>query len=78
MFCYSVFNTFCVFPQEKNQPKFEKETDKYYNLELEMRNFAFIEEVEQVECQSCGLKEECTIVYITQVQECYCGKWIND
>ncbi|KAE9597677.1 hypothetical protein Lalb_Chr16g0389131 [Lupinus albus] len=61
---------------EKNQPKFEKETDKYYNLELEMRNFAFIEEVEQVECQSCGLKEECTIVYITQVQECYCGKWV--
>ncbi|KAE9609132.1 hypothetical protein Lalb_Chr08g0242991 [Lupinus albus] len=61
---------------EKNQPKFEKEIDKYYNLELEMRNFASIEEVEQAECQCCGLKEECTIVYITQVQECYCGKWV--
>ncbi|CAL0319251.1 unnamed protein product [Lupinus luteus] len=61
---------------EKNQPKVQKEIDKYYKLELEIRNFASIEEVEQAECQCCGLKEECTIVYITQVQECYCGKWV--
>ena len=52
-----------------------QEMDKYLNSELEMK-FSAIEEVEQAECQCCGLKEECTRVYISQVQECYCGKWV--
>lgn len=53
------------------------EIDKYYNeLELEREQLGTIEEVEQAECQCCGLKEECTIVYITKVKECYCGKWV--
>ncbi|XP_027356870.1 uncharacterized protein LOC113866185 [Abrus precatorius] len=69
--------------EEINQQKLRKvvsdvsnEIDKYYNsLELE-RQFAAIEEVEQAECQCCGLKEECTTVYITEVKKCYSGKWV--
>lgn len=34
------------------------------------------DEVKQVECQCCGLKEECTPAYITQVEDCYSGKWV--
>ncbi|KAK7282972.1 hypothetical protein RIF29_12127 [Crotalaria pallida] len=70
----------------KNQQKLQKavsdndvsqEIDKYYNLELDTRNIATIdEEVQQVQCQCCGLKEECTKGYITQVQKCHCGKWV--
>ncbi|TKY74538.1 palmitoyl-acyl carrier protein thioesterase [Spatholobus suberectus] len=68
---------------EQNQQKLRKavsdvskEIDKYYNnLELE-RQLGAIEEVEQAECQCCGLNEECTAVYITEVRECYCGKWV--
>ncbi|KAL2346956.1 hypothetical protein Fmac_000956 [Flemingia macrophylla] len=48
----------------------------YYNYELELVERDAIEEVEQAECQCCGLKEDCTKVYITDVQECYCGKWV--
>ncbi|MED6182386.1 hypothetical protein PIB30_027996 [Stylosanthes scabra] len=53
-----------------------QEMDKYLKTELEMMKLASIEEVEQAECECCGLKEECTRVYIRQVQERYCGKWV--
>lgn len=33
-------------------------------------------EVKQVECECCGLKEDCTPAYITQVEESYSGKWV--
>ncbi|XP_020239040.1 uncharacterized protein LOC109818054 [Cajanus cajan] len=76
----------CLFPtQEQNQQKLRKavsdvskEIGKYYKYEFELveRELGAIEEVEQAECQCCGLKEECTTVYITKVQECYCGKWV--
>ena len=69
--------------QEQNQQKLRnavsdvsKEIGRYYNeLELE-KKLGAIEEVEQAECQCCGMKEDCTTVYITEVQECYCGKWV--
>lgn len=53
------------------------EIGKYYNdLEYLERELTDIEEVEEAECQCCGLKEECTTVYIAEVQEHYCGKWV--
>jgi len=65
--------------QEQNEQKLRKavsdvssEIEKYYS-ELKLER---IEEVEQAECQCCGLKEDCTSVYITEVEECYCGKWV--
>jgi len=69
--------------QEQNQQKLRKavsdvsrEIDRYYNeLKLE-RQLGGIEEVEQAECKCCGLKEECTEVYIREVEECFCGNWV--
>ncbi|MED6225041.1 hypothetical protein PIB30_089957 [Stylosanthes scabra] len=53
-----------------------QEMERYLKTEVEMMKLSSIEEVEQAECECCGLKEECTIVYIRQVQERYCGKWV--
>ncbi|KAK7311763.1 hypothetical protein RJT34_10100 [Clitoria ternatea] len=54
-----------------------KEIEKYYcRLELERDEFGAIEEVEQAECQCCGLKEDCTVVYIREVEKCFYGKWV--
>ncbi|QHN83076.1 uncharacterized protein DS421_20g701470 [Arachis hypogaea] len=54
-----------------------QEMDKYLvKSELETMKLGAIEEVEQAECECCGLKEECTRVYKRQVQERYCGKWV--
>ncbi|BAT78355.1 uncharacterized protein LOC124844607 [Vigna umbellata] len=69
---------------EQNEQKLRKavsdvssEIEKYYSeLKLERQQLGAIEEVEQAECQCCGLKEDCTSVYITEVEECYCGKWV--
>ncbi|XP_022636014.1 uncharacterized protein LOC106760379 [Vigna radiata var. radiata] len=69
---------------EQNKQKLRKavsdvssEIEKYYSeLKLERQELGAIEEVEQAECQCCGLKEDCTSVYITEVEECYCGKWV--
>lgn len=33
-------------------------------------------EVEEVECSCCGIKEECTKHYILEVQKCFSGKWV--
>ncbi|ERM93487.1 hypothetical protein AMTRI_Chr03g55460 [Amborella trichopoda] len=33
-------------------------------------------EVESVKCECCGLKEDCTQDYITQVREKFNGKWL--
>ncbi|KAJ1409819.1 hypothetical protein SESBI_22445 [Sesbania bispinosa] len=67
---------------QENQQKLRKavsdvclEIGKYYE-ELERELLGAIEEVEEAECQCCGLKEECTTVYIREVQECYGGKWL--
>lgn len=32
--------------------------------------------LKQAECKCCGLKEECTEAYITQVEHSYSGKWV--
>ncbi|PON67838.1 hypothetical protein PanWU01x14_100060 [Parasponia andersonii] len=32
--------------------------------------------LKQAECKCCGLKEECTEAYITQVEDSYSGKWV--
>ncbi|XP_022135903.1 uncharacterized protein LOC111007738 [Momordica charantia] len=34
------------------------------------------EEVRQVECSCCGLKEECTAAYILEIQRRFAGKWV--
>ncbi|XP_062099947.1 uncharacterized protein LOC133805812 [Humulus lupulus] len=34
------------------------------------------EVVKEAECSCCGLKEECTEAYITQVEVSYNGKWV--
>ncbi|KAF9622611.1 hypothetical protein IFM89_032510 [Coptis chinensis] len=33
-------------------------------------------EVESVKCECCGLKEDCTQDYITEVKEKFDGKWL--
>lgn len=33
-------------------------------------------EVEKVECECCGLEEECTGAYIEHVKGLYCGRWV--
>ncbi|KAI4337511.1 hypothetical protein L6164_015918 [Bauhinia variegata] len=51
--------------------------DKYYDLESTSAAASIIEEdLKQAECQCCGLKEDCTVDYITQVEDCYCGNWV--
>ncbi|XP_068638579.1 uncharacterized protein [Aristolochia californica] len=39
-------------------------------------NLLQVEESESVECECCGLREECTPDYVGHVKECYCGKWV--
>ncbi|KAF3446395.1 hypothetical protein FNV43_RR11574 [Rhamnella rubrinervis] len=47
------------------------------NQELETISAAKVDdEVKQVECHCCGLKEDCTSAYITQVEDSYSGKWV--
>ncbi|WJX42031.1 hypothetical protein P8452_29311 [Trifolium repens] len=67
---------------EENQQKLRKavsdvsqEIGKYYTLEVE-RKFDDIEEVEEAECQCCGLKDECSRVYMREIEEDHCGKWL--
>ncbi|WOL20537.1 hypothetical protein Cni_G29342 [Canna indica] len=33
-------------------------------------------EVESIECECCGLSEDCTPTYITRIKEFFDGKWI--
>jgi len=33
-------------------------------------------EVERVNCECCGMAEDCTPSYISQIRENYCGKWL--
>ncbi|KAG1367816.1 hypothetical protein COCNU_14G002840 [Cocos nucifera] len=33
-------------------------------------------EVEMVECEFCGMSEECTPTYISGIKEFFCGKWV--
>ncbi|OAY55744.1 uncharacterized protein LOC110611043 [Manihot esculenta] len=33
-------------------------------------------EIESVKCECCGLKEDCTQVYISEVKEKFGGKWL--
>ncbi|XAR70841.1 hypothetical protein NMG60_11027868 [Bertholletia excelsa] len=33
-------------------------------------------EVEQAECECCGLREDCTRDYIIKVKDSYSGKWV--
>ncbi|PSR91272.1 ATP synthase delta chain like [Actinidia chinensis var. chinensis] len=41
-----------------------------------LETIAKIEEVEQEECECCGLKEECTQEYITKIKNSHSGKWV--
>ena len=67
---------------QENQQKLRKvvsdvssEMDKYYN-NWDSTNMDAIEEVQQVECECCGLREDCTAAYISEIEERYCGKWV--
>ncbi|XP_008810661.2 uncharacterized protein LOC103722023 [Phoenix dactylifera] len=33
-------------------------------------------EVEMVECECCGMSEDCTPTYISRIKEFFCGKWV--
>jgi len=33
-------------------------------------------EVEQAQCECCGMSEECTPSYICRVRELFCGRWV--
>lgn len=33
-------------------------------------------EVEIVECECCGMSEDCTPTYIGKIKEFFCGKWV--
>lgn len=33
-------------------------------------------EVEIVECECCGMSEDCTPTYIGKIKELFCGKWV--
>lgn len=46
-----------------------EEMKKYYKIEEK-------EEVKEVECECCGMKEECTEGYIREVEACFCGEWV--
>lgn len=34
------------------------------------------EEVEFINCESCGFTEECTVAYISRIRQRYCGMWL--
>ncbi|KAH8504400.1 hypothetical protein H0E87_011886 [Populus deltoides] len=48
------------------------EIGKYETLE----DIATIDEVKQAECECCGLKEDCTPDYISEVKGSYSGNWV--
>lgn len=48
------------------------EVDKYETLEA----IAKIDEVKQAECECCGLKEDCTLDFISKVKGSYSGNWV--
>lgn len=56
------------------------EMEKYCKIERDSaRIFPGIiddEEVKEVECKCCGMKEECTLAYISEVEESFCGEWV--
>lgn len=33
-------------------------------------------EVEQIKCECCGLLDECTPAYVSNVRNCHCGRWV--
>ncbi|KAK9273714.1 hypothetical protein L1049_018524 [Liquidambar formosana] len=49
------------------------EINKYGN---DLEAIAKIDEVQQAECECCGLTEYCTPDYILQVKDSYSGKWV--
>lgn len=48
--------------------------EKYRKNNLEA--IAKVDEVEQVGCECCGLKEECTQDYIISIKSSYSGRWV--
>lgn len=49
--------------------------DNFYGSELDF-TLGKIDEVDQVTCECCGLKEDCTQTYISQIKSCYSDKWV--
>lgn len=42
------------------------------DINLTMR----VSEAESVQCECCGMSEDCTPTYIGRIKEFFCGKWI--
>ncbi|KAK4276982.1 hypothetical protein QN277_015059 [Acacia crassicarpa] len=55
-----------------------QEIEKYCKIEIDSARIpsSIDEDVKEVECKCCGLKEECTLAYISEVEECFCGEWL--
>lgn len=70
--------------EEEKQQKLRKavsdvsyEMEKYYKIESSTTaTIGSIEEAKEAKCKCCGVKEECTLAYISEVEECYCGEWV--
>ncbi|KAL6986793.1 hypothetical protein U1Q18_043559 [Sarracenia purpurea var. burkii] len=50
--------------------------DKIEKIGKDLEAIAKIEEVEQAECECCGLKEECTPDYIAKIKDSHSSKWV--
>ncbi|KAI9106377.1 hypothetical protein K1719_021905 [Acacia pycnantha] len=53
-----------------------EEIEKYCKIEIDRIPSSIDEDVKEVECKCCGLKEECTLAYILEVEQCFCGEWL--
>ncbi|XP_073116125.1 uncharacterized protein [Elaeis guineensis] len=42
----------------------------------ELKGVMNTNEAEMVECELCGMSEECSPTYISRIKEFFCGKWV--
>ncbi|XP_010244799.1 PREDICTED: uncharacterized protein LOC104588535 [Nelumbo nucifera] len=49
---------------------------KYMDLRIPSQSAITGNDVREVECECCGLFEDCTRGYIRQVRDRFCGRWV--
>ncbi|XP_010265722.1 PREDICTED: uncharacterized protein LOC104603393 [Nelumbo nucifera] len=49
---------------------------KYMDLRVPSQSTIISNDVRRVECECCGLFEDCTRAYIRQVRARFCGRWV--
>ncbi|XP_024164673.1 uncharacterized protein LOC133737963 [Rosa rugosa] len=54
--------------------KYKRELEFFSSSKI--NGLSTIDEVKQVECECCGMKEECTQAYIAKVEDSFSGKWV--